>query len=361
MNKSKLTLIIDGNWLLMSRLSVIKEKYPDDVELCKELQLMMVKSINVVLRMFLNIDNIIFVSDGGSWRNEINSPNFITESYKGTREQDPNINWKMIFDSYENFIKLLKDNNITTCHTNGIEGDDWCWYWSKKLNEENTNCIIWSMDKDLTQLVHTNHDNGVFTVCWNSKTGVTLEDGDYSNDSDLDFFFGDLNKQNNDKYLHEIIRKSIKINKINPNLVVLDKIIRGDKGDNILPIILRKSKNGNSDKLFRVSTKDLDETIDVNNEDKVKNYIHNIINSTNYKNRVVKIENNEFKEKTENEILEHFKYNKKLVYLDENSFPQHILLSMKEHDTYNINKDISNVTSILTAKTNQISDVLDSI
>ena len=65
MPKSKLTLLIDGNWLLMSRLSVLSNSYVDDFELCQELKLLMIKSINVVLRTFPFIDNIIFCADGG--------------------------------------------------------------------------------------------------------------------------------------------------------------------------------------------------------------------------------------------------------------------------------------------------------
>ena len=68
-NKSKLTLIVDGNWLLMSRLAVISGRYPDTNELNRELKLLMIRSVNLVLRAFPVIDNIIFVADGGSWRN----------------------------------------------------------------------------------------------------------------------------------------------------------------------------------------------------------------------------------------------------------------------------------------------------
>ena len=232
--KSKLTLIVDGNWLLMSRWAVLNGHFYDDAEMCRELQMTMIKSINVVLKTFPSIDNIIFVSDGGSWRQKIPMPSFIIEEYKGNRELDPSINWDMIFGHYEEFVKLLEESGITACRVQGIEGDDWCWYWSSKLNSEGTNCIIWSMDKDLTQLVHTNKETGVFTVCWN-KNNTTIENGDYSQNSDLDFFFGDLNKENNERYLHEIISKSNKITKINPKEVVIDKIIRGDKGDNIYP------------------------------------------------------------------------------------------------------------------------------
>ena len=61
MSKSKLTLLIDGNWLLMSRLSVIANQYNDDYELSHELQLLLIRSIKLVLKHFPDIDNIIFV------------------------------------------------------------------------------------------------------------------------------------------------------------------------------------------------------------------------------------------------------------------------------------------------------------
>ena len=38
MPKSKLTLIVDGNWLLMSRLSVLNNRFVDELELNQELK-----------------------------------------------------------------------------------------------------------------------------------------------------------------------------------------------------------------------------------------------------------------------------------------------------------------------------------
>ena len=58
MSKSKLTLIVDGNWLLMSRKSVMNNRFNTDEELIKELKLLMIKSLNAVLRTFPSIDNI---------------------------------------------------------------------------------------------------------------------------------------------------------------------------------------------------------------------------------------------------------------------------------------------------------------
>ena len=78
MTKSKLTLIVDGNWLLMSRLAVMNGRYPNMDELLRELKLLMIRSTNLVLKTFPLIDNIIFVADGGSWRNNIKEvPQFL--------------------------------------------------------------------------------------------------------------------------------------------------------------------------------------------------------------------------------------------------------------------------------------------
>ena len=42
-NNSKLTLIVDGNWLFMSRMAVLLNKIKNVDDLCNELELLMVK------------------------------------------------------------------------------------------------------------------------------------------------------------------------------------------------------------------------------------------------------------------------------------------------------------------------------
>jgi len=362
--KSKLTLIVDGNWLLMSRYAVISSNYVDDIKMCQELQLLMLKSINIVLKTFQDIDNIIFVSDGGSWRNSINIPKCIYDEktsedqsveYKGQRHLPEGINWELIFKYYEEFINILSKNNITTCKVPNIEGDDWCWYWSSKLNEEGTNTIIWSMDKDLTQLVKTNDQNGVFTVCWNNKTGLTCEKKEEKEEDPLQFFFNDINKQYNFTLFDNICNKCKIINKINPNDIVIDKIIRGDKSDNIFPIILKRANNANSPKTFRVSQGDIDFELNLSDDNAIKNYIHGIVTSKKYAG---KINNN----KSETDIFEHFKYNYKLISLNECNYPKNIIDNMNSYNGYNVNNNVTDIISYLNVKNDdQLYSILNSI
>lgn len=349
LKKSKCTLIIDGNWLLMSRLSVLNNRYKDDRELCQDLKLLMLKSIGVVLKTFPVIDNIVFVSDGGSWRNKIEVPSFLAADnieYKGNREKSPDINWELIFSEFESFVAVLSQTGITCSRHQYIEGDDWCWFWSTKLNNENTNCIIWTKDKDLTQLVRTNED-GCFTVWWNKDSGLVMND---RQEEDMNFLFNHKFNQNED-VLNRLYQGCKKITKINPNEIVVDKVIRGDLGDNIIPIIFRNSKT-TQDKKFRVSVKDLDSKLDIHSDNAIYEYIHNLLNSKNYIDRV---------DKSEEDIIEHFKYNVKLVELSEKNYPEHIMEIFNSVEENNVSSDISIAENLILANTNKITNILDFI
>lgn len=346
MSKSKLTLIVDGNWLLMSRMSVLLGKYDDMKQMCKELKILMIKSLNIVLRTFPKIDNVIFIADGGSWRNTIEIPSFLTEEYKGNRIKSDDIDWDSLFGAYEDFILKLKANGITTSKESGIEGDDWAWFWTTKLNSEGTNCIIWSKDKDLTQLVKTDKD-GCFTICWNKENGITCQE---TNEEELNYLFNFSYSENEDLF-KSVESKTKTVTKINPKHVVIDKIVRGDLGDNIIPILYKKAKN-NSDRKYRISAKDVDDSIDIHSEESITKYVESILNNKSYIGKV---------DKPEKDIIEHFKYNVKLVELSKQNYPDDVLETMNKYDSYNCSKDINEVEYQIVAEANSINSVLETI
>lgn len=353
MSKSKLTLLIDGNWLLMSRLSIVALKYDNITDLCKGLKLLMCQSINIVTRTFPDIDNIIFCSDGGSWRNNLDIPSCLHHDilgkqveYKGQREKDESVDWDAIFNMFYDFQLQLRANGINVCQEKGIEGDDWIWHWSTLLNSEGTNCIIWSCDKDLTQLVNIDKDE-CFTVWWNKKSGVYCSD---YNDEDIEFLFNIKFSQNDNMFKH-ICEKASNVTKINPKNIVIDKIFKGDGSDNIFPLAERNSKN-NSGKKFKINTKDIDFNIDINNIYEVQNYFEKLLESKSYKNRVIC---------SLNEIMEHFIYNKTLVWLNASSYPEEILNIMNNYKSYNTSKDLSQIISEVNAEKNNLKNILDII
>lgn len=350
MSKSKLTLLVDGNWLLMSRLSVIQNRYLDDYELCHNLQLMMIRSINIVLKQFPIIDNIIFCADGGSWRNKVEIPSFLQNEdieYKGTRVRSEDVNWDLLFSTYDDFVSLLNTSGITSCRENGIEGDDWCYHWSKLLNSEGTNCIIWTKDKDLTQLVKIDK-NKCFTVWWNKDSGLITCN---TNEEEMDFLFN--HEYNvNETIFNTLCNKSSSVTKINPKEIVIDKILKGDSSDNIIPVALRNSKNKDSDKKFRISGKDIDYSLNIDNYLDVKNYFNNLLLSKNYLNRV---------SQSIDEIIEHFNYNKKLIRLSDESYPDEIKTIFNNYKEYNISNDITIAEQAINMASNKIQGILDII
>ena len=333
---SKLTLIVDGNWLLMSRLTVMNNRFISDKELVEDLKLLMTKSVKLMLRKIPKIDNVIIVADGGSWRCDLKMPEFLEKqniTYKGNRELDETINWDLIFGGYGDWLDLIKESGITVCREFGVEGDDWCWNISRRLNEQGTNCIIWSMDKDLTQLVQTNSD-GVFTVTWN-KLYMTMEN---HSDNDMNFLFN-FEYSVNETLLNHVKSKAKEIKQIDPKAIVVDKIIRGDGGDNIMPIILKQSKN-NPNKFFRVKTKEINFDLDLFDDNAIDNYLLNLLSSKSYNGKI---------DKPYQDIFEHFKYNKKLVMLHESSYPKDILDIMNNVNIDSISTNINFVEDKLNA------------
>ena len=358
MSKSKLTLIIDGNWLFMSRLAVISNQYIDDYELCQNLKVLMIKSINVVLRKFPLIDNIIFVADGGTWRNQIEIPECLKREadeyriivdYKGTRVKSEDLNWEVLFAAYEDFIATLKQTQINAYREQYVEGDDWIWWWSTYLNSQGTNCIIWTKDNDLKQLVNID-SNKCFTIWWNNDSGIFIKDYE---ETEFDFLFNSSFNEN-EQLLNNIIQCSQSITKIDPKHIVIDKILKGDTSDNILPVILRNSRNKESEKKFKISTKDINYSLNYNDNNEVKQYIHNLVTSKNYVNR---INHN----KTEEEIYEHFLFNRQLIVLEKESYPQNVLDIFENYKNYNVNKDISLAENQINALSNKLTGILDII
>ena len=169
----------------------MKEQEFDDVKehAKKELHELMAKSISVVLNRFPVIDNIILVTDGGSWRKQLPVPEVIENvTYKGNRTTAKELDWKYIYGALTELSEQCKNLGVTVSNHSSIEGDDWIWYWSRRLNAEGTSCIIWSSDNDLKQLVQTDNNTLAFTAWYNDRNGVWF---DMSNkqefEDDLDY------------------------------------------------------------------------------------------------------------------------------------------------------------------------------
>lgn len=352
------TLIIDGNWLLISRFSVIGNGFemnmPDAAkqQAQNDLQELMAKSISIVLNRFPIIDNVILVTDGGSWRKQLPVPESLKGStYKGNRQQDKELDWKYIFGALTNLSDSCKQLGITVANHSSIEGDDWVWYWTRRLNSEGTSCIIWSSDNDLKQLIQV--DNSLaFTAWYNDRNGIWFDSElDENIEDDLDFFMQPIRVKS--PILEKLKSFSRSVSYINPDTIVMEKIICGDAGDNIKSVA-RIAKGGRT---YNVSSKiwnTIKSDLNINTIDeflKSKNSIINMI-----------LDIKKFNDCDYNTVSEMFDYNIKLVWLNESVIPETITLYMNQLE-YNIidTNYIKSNFRVMCQKNNEIEDIFESI
>lgn len=341
MRKNKCTLIVDGNWLLMSRFSVLSKNFEiNNPDIAKgmaqnELHELMAKSISIVLNRFSIIDNVVLVTDGGSWRKQLPVPKQLQDiTYKGNRGQAVELDWKYIYGALTNLSNHCKELGMTVANHSAIEGDDWVWYWSRRLNADGISTIIWSSDQDLKQLIQVDSKTGAFTAWYNDRNGIWLDESfEEKPMDDLDFFMQPLRVKSS--VLENLKQFSSSTNFFDPDAIVMEKIICGDAGDNIKSV----AKVVSGSKTYKVSAKmwnDIKDGLNIRTLDdffRCKNaIISNIINIK------------KFNQNNPDDISEMFDYNIKLVWLNETVIPETIIMYMNqlEYEVADINYIKSN-------------------
>lgn len=325
------TLIIDGNWLLMSRLGMMMGDFaktlpPEHLEKAKnDIIDFIAQSVNKIINYWgPRIDNIMMVQDGGSWRKTITKPVLNKEEYKGNRVADEDVNWDYVWDALKTICQNFKTNKITCVHEKNIEGDDWCWYWSKYLNHVGTNCIIWTSDADLKQLVQKDPTTNAWTVWFNDRTGLVLPNSLCHNDMDILMNFDAI-----DPFLEEVCHRCNVNQYINPDDVVMSKVICGDLGDNIKALVRvqHKTKKGKfiTKKVSEKEWIQVKESLGIESIDDFKKNKENIIKELCSIPRLAGCEAGM------GDLIEMFDYNMTMVRLDKEQIPREYQLAMNTH------------------------------
>lgn len=334
---NNLTLLIDFNWLAMSRVCIYAKSLKKDLNetikasAIEEFQELIAKSINITLNRLPDIDNIIIVSDGGSWRKRLEHPEQMKNiNYKGNRSDNfLDLDWDYIFKAFADTINNYKELGITCSQSYECEGDDWAWYWSEYLNSKGINCIIWSGDNDLKQLVNINPVNNSFTAWYNDKKGIFLKDTKNVFFDAFNFF---LQPNNNDIILENTRNRISKETFINPEEIVINKIFCGDTGDNIKAVVRYKKNN----RTYNFSQKDYEKLIkdiDIQTVKDITDKKHEIID---YIISMKKFKAYNFDKADISAMID---YNINLVYLNKDIIPEDIKESMSksEYKLFDIN------------------------
>lgn len=358
-------LIIDGNWLMMSRLFAVKRYFnmqnPEEMrkEGTVELEDLLCKSINLVINKYSSIiDNIIIVGDGGSWRKRIPKPKCYTEEYKGNRVKDAELDWNCIYQALNNIMEQAKNLGITVSKASNIEGDDWVFHWSRYLNNKGINCIIWSSDCDLKQLVQV--DNGAFTAWLNESQkgglpGLVLHKDLNDTQLSLEDIFMQVDRSNTT--LDELKTLVQAVSYIDPQDIIETKVICGDKGDNIKPLV-QVEKNGKKRNTTEKMWLEVKESLGIDTLDKF------------LRSRDAICEAVCEKMKSQGQVSfldaqEMFWYNNILVKLDEESIPVDIQKTMDEveYKKCDISYIKSNYKTLMLSKPieHSVEDIFDSM
>lgn len=355
---NKLTLLVDSNWMTISRFSVLSKGFKKDnptivkEQTSQELQELLTRSICIILNRFPTIDNMVFVADGGSWRKQLPVPSQLKDTtYKGNRTQDYDIDFTYVYGALNNLLKNLKELGITVSQYNGIEGDDWIWYWSRRLNAEGTNCLIWSSDNDLKQLIQIDSKTNAFTVWYNDKNGLWIHESLEEESNPIDFF---MKIEYSSPTLDSLRARVTDIHYINPNTIINSKVICGDAGDNIMPVIRYKKGNRN----YRITEKDWNRIAEsmstvtifdlLDKQDQLSSILLNDSKYRKLKKDGILIQNME-------DISEMINYNIKLVWLHESVIPDTIIQFMNQQE-YKI-CDIKYIKSNYKVMLNEDSDI----
>jgi len=339
----KYTLIFDGNFWLHKTYFIgqkIKQGKPfnfiDEPEADKNLLLWkLVVDFSAEIKRFEGITNrIIYTIDSSSWRKTAQGES----SYKANRTKSSEIDWNIIYQVHDEFVKALESVGVTISRIKGAEADDLIFAWSSHLNQIGQNSLIISGDNDLLQLVNKDNSSGANTLYYNKfdkdlhvfpgfKAWLDQEELSTTND----IFNMPLDLVSNTKiHLRDIIRNNkMKLDEVNTNEFIFKKILTGDAGDNVSPIDLKikESKDGKT-RVFKVTDNQANQVLDEFKKDKVfVNQAH--LFGDEYINEICQIAKRVIKiDKDLPEIITKWELNRTLVFLHKKCIPEQIIIDM---------------------------------
>lgn len=246
----KLSLIIDGNYHFHKSLHVYGHYTNGPMLGTQRDQEMFMRKIAMdlafAIRQFEKPDRIIFVIDNYSWRKDVDIDQ--NEGYKANRVKDESqVNWEAFNSLLKEFGEILESHGCIVSNLYGCEGDDLMYFWANKLYEDGEDVVIITGDGDINQLVK--HDDNNFISVYNIKsTNRKIVGapgfGDFLKDETVSLLDASSFMGNNKDVIKKVIDKSA-LEEIKPEDVLFDKILMGDGGDNVPPIIQWEEKQKN--------------------------------------------------------------------------------------------------------------------
>lgn len=274
-------MIIDFNNFAMRSLytcqfvdSNIKVKNFNTEKECDILVRKITTDICKVIRTF-NPNRVIISCDSKQpWRQELYK-DIDGMEYKGTREKDSDKNWNNIFSAIDDLQNIFSNKGFIVTRIDHTEADDITTMWKEYLFDKNEDVILVSSDMDWVQLVGVHNNN--ICVCYNpipnnkgkKRLYVTQSICNWMNtDEKTDIFFTNYNKTRKNIKGAPNVDSKISFELIDPERVLLNKIMTGDVSDNV-PSFYHFYKNGRKQNVTELKAKHIFEALHINNVDEL--------------------------------------------------------------------------------------------
>lgn len=325
----KVSLIIDGNFLLYKNVFILKNINRVKQDL-KELLINDIKKLTTAF----HFDNIYFVSDSkeGNWRKQI------YKEYKGNRSKDENIDWEFVYKTYLEFKDEIKNKrNIKFLELGGLEGDDLIAHTVFENNKKGNSNVIVASDIDINQVLTFDLNKKYINIQWNYKfsdervylpENYQLIINELSNSSNDNIFELD-NSSDFVKYLEDLINRT-KIKAVITEEMMVCKIIQGDTGDNIKSCVAVKDGKINNEgrgiakdgakTVYNLYKEIHPSVIDIDSDTFINNLADVIIYYKKIKDPTAK-----------NIIKENLIFNRKMMILNPKYMPEMVYENMKNY------------------------------
>lgn len=333
------TLLIDGNYFIHSRLFVLPRPkngalLGDDASKGQFIRKLAIDFASEVRKMTPFVNQIVFAVDSKSWRKDL----FPEAQYKGTRTQDSSVDWSAVYEVYDEFKLILAKKGVIVNQVKGAEADDILFAWSTYLNTQGKNCIIWTGDRDMIQLVdYSKATDGYSLWYYNTKRKLIAFPGFndiFSNDTELEIsnedllFNMDSPSHLSDRIKNEMVdwmkKNSIEVEEINCDRFVFQKILMGDKSDNIKSVVTyQKAMKNGKDRTFSITDKQAEAILEQYIKEEGDFVIDQMFNKTQV-DKIVNLIYRVIGHDTQANILNRFNQNLDLMLLHYNTIPEAI-------------------------------------
>jgi 5'-3' exonuclease len=351
------TLLIDGNYFLHSRLFVLPRKKNERLLESEESKAQLMRKLCIdfaseVRKMNPFVDQIVMAIDSKSWRKDL----FPDANYKGTRTHDDSVDWTAVFNVYTEFQQILARKGVIIHQINGAEADDVLFGWSTQLNNEGSNCIVWTGDRDLIQLVNYNDATDAYTLWYyNSKRKLIAFQGfekvlnkeESSDFSDEDLLFNmsqglSVSGLAKKELKSWIDKNKVSIDEVNCDDFIFTKILQGDKSDNIAAVVCwTKHSKGGKTLNYSITEKQAEKILEQYKKEEGDFHIDLFFNKPQVE-KIVDIIYRVVGQSTPQEIKMRFNQNLDLMLLHYNTIPDPI-----QKDIYkNVESDFNNSTDL---------------